>query len=174
MPNNRDRKRKYYGSQVVQRYYRKGNGFTMLFDEYLDTPAYQVLTHAGRLILLDVMRHIRDTYKNIPPEKAAKVGFQYTHRDCREQVSEGTFHTAMQELRRIGWVDVKAEHQHYGLASPIVYSPSTKWRDYKPTQDETAKIQRLASNRVRRMSQSRKHRMKYIRGNQDATSTNHR
>ena len=42
----------------------------------------------------------------------------------------------MQELVRVGWLDVKIEHQHEAIAAATQYTVSQRWKEYRLDEQE--------------------------------------
>lgn len=151
-------KSSFGGGEVLIRYYQAGKLYIMVSDDYRDYIAYRVLKPMTKLILFDYLRCVRNKHASVAPDHADKHRFTYSYSECREDVSENTFHRAMRELKRTGWVDVLPETQNFGIGQPVFYTVSDKWRTYKPTEEERqtlngydgAKRRRLDANLQRK------------------------
>jgi len=153
MSNRKKYGTQYCGTRVIEKFYGNTGMFIKLYDAILDSPAYEVLGPTSRCVLLDMFRVVRNKFRDIPPEAATQTSFTFTFDECRLNVSHNTFRKAMKELRRVGWVELKAEHQRDGVATPIQYTVSERWRDYRRSEKERAdcyKRERVKDKQLRR------------------------
>ncbi|HOZ48656.1 MAG TPA: hypothetical protein PLO37_15685 [Candidatus Hydrogenedentes bacterium] len=146
----------FYGAAVLGKFYQQGRLYITLSDQTLQSDAWLVLTPLQRSILLDLMRTIRNKFRETPPDQARKHGFTYTYSECRVLASENAFHGGMQELKRVGWVDILAEHQREAIAGPVYYAVSDRWKSYAMDDQERGKTARKRRSRQRRLDENLK------------------
>jgi hypothetical protein len=104
MSRRRAKRKEFYGAAVLGKFYQLGRLYITLSDEMMASDSYRVLTPLQRCILLDVLRTIRNKYREFLPEYARSRSFTYTYSECRVLASENAFHGALRELLRVGCV----------------------------------------------------------------------
>lgn len=107
-------------------------------DALFDSDAYKILSHANKLILLDMVRQYLFASRwqtiDLQEKDLAKKGFSYTWKTCRLPIAESTFREAIAEILRIGFFDAPKDIQVKG--DPVAYIPLLLWRSYKTTKAE--------------------------------------
>jgi hypothetical protein len=155
MSRRRAKRKEFYGAAVLGKFYQLGRLYITLSDEMMASDSYRVLTPLQRCILLDVLRTIRNKYREFLPEYARSRSFTYTYSECRVPASENAFHGALRELLRVGWLDVLPEHQRAAIAGPIYYTVSERWKKYTLRAEERIKLSAKTNGKKRRVEQNR-------------------
>ena len=114
--------------------------------ELRSSKAYQTLTHAARLVLIDwleaYMRKSRGDTASL-----TQTGMTFTYGDMTESMNYSTFKAARQAIVDRGFFTCPAAMQTIEPGARRVYVPSTEWRRYEPTTQEHERLHRAKTAR---------------------------
>jgi len=122
-------------------------GFVMVYDSLRQSIAYRVLTSTQKIVLFDWLR-LYMRLSNFDKEPLPD-GFSYAFSNCTEPVDEGTFYQARQRIADVGFFEQRNDLKRLVPGAPDVFSPSSAWMQYKPTDEEAARLDK-ADRRKRR------------------------
>lgn len=147
-----------------------GTGYpTPLRKEVLESVAYKVLAPTEKLILADMLRaYFRRTHWDKVP---LPDGMTFTWTQCQEIVSENSFQSAVRRICRNGFFSAPPEIQERRPCAPRRYGATTKWRDYKATEQEAKRLSRHLESKTVRTTAKRQRRNKFRENLPDAEST---
>lgn len=148
------------GASILRKYYSTGRYFLLLSDDIMEHPAFVTLKPLAKLILLDLMRRIREEFLHIELYKAERVPFTYTYAMSRVQVSQNTFNASMHQLVNNGWIDIKPEDQVEAVASPAYYRISERWKQYQYTAEQRREVYGRCDKKDKRLKKDYEHKSK--------------
>ena len=143
--------KQFYGTTAIKKFYHEGRMFIFISDAMMESPAYIALTPSAQLILIDLIRHIRDEFRDVIQIRADKTPFTYTYAMCRVRVSENTFLAAMKQFVEKGWLNIIPEDQVMAVASAVRYRLSERWRRYTFSDEERQKFYHWSSQKQKRL-----------------------
>ena len=136
--------------------------FLAVSSELRASLAYQSLSHASRLVLLDMLW----AYGRASQGDTLRLdrGFRFTYGMCAEPIARGTFYRAIRELKAHGFFAEPLQLQPLVPGGPSVYVPSSDWRKFANTPEGQAAertMQKFRTAKGRLISQDNTRRTKY-------------
>lgn len=114
-------------NDILSRFYSgPKKSYIKLFElDLAESDSFRDLTPSEALILIDMMRVLN--YQSQKTLNIIGVGFTYTFKHCKINVSEDTFKRAIPKIVEKGFFTLK----DFKKGRMNVYLPSEKWKEYK-------------------------------------------